>query len=50
MDKTKKLIIVGHSGFAEIAHEYFEADSSYEVIAFSVERDYLKKEELRMEN
>lgn len=47
MDKTKKLIIVGDSGFAEIAHEYFEADSSYEVVAFSVERDYLKKEELR---
>ena len=47
MDKTKKLIIVGDSGFAEIAHEYFDADSNYDVVAFSVERDYLKKEELR---
>lgn len=47
MNKTKKLIIVGDSGFAEIAHEYFDADSDYEVVAFSVERDYLKKEELR---
>jgi sugar O-acyltransferase (sialic acid O-acetyltransferase NeuD family) len=45
--KTKKLIIVGDSGFAEIAHEYFDVDSDYEVVAFSVERDYLKKEELR---
>ncbi len=47
MEKSKKLIIVGDSGFAEIAHEYFDADSDYEVVAFSVERDYLKKEELR---
>lgn len=46
MDKTKKLIIVGSSGFAEIAHEYFDADSEYEVLAFSVERDYLEIEEL----
>ena len=45
--KTKKLIIVGDSGFAEIAHEYFDADSDYKVVAFSVERDYLKKEKLR---
>lgn len=46
MDKTKKLVIVGCSGFAEIAHEYFDADSDYEVVAFSVERSYLNKEEL----
>lgn len=46
MDKTKKLVIVGSSGFAEIAHEYFNEDSDYEVVAFSVERSYLNKEEL----
>lgn len=45
--KTKKLIIVGNSGFAEIAHEYFTYDSDYEVVAFSVEREFLKEPVLR---
>lgn len=47
MNKTKKLIIVGDSAFAEIAHEYFDADTSYEVVAFSVESDFLKHGEKR---
>lgn len=45
--KTKHLIIVGDSAFAEIAHEYFDADSDYEVVGFSVERDFLKRKEFR---
>lgn len=45
--KSKKLVIVGDSAFAEIAHEYFDADSAYEVVGFAVERSYLKKSELR---
>ena len=45
--KSKKLIIVGDSAFAEIAHEYFDGDSNYEVIAFSVELAYLKRTEMR---
>lgn len=44
--KTKKLVIVGDSALAEIAHEYFDVDTEYEVVAFSVERDYLEKETL----
>jgi sugar O-acyltransferase (sialic acid O-acetyltransferase NeuD family) len=36
-----KLVIVGDSLFAEIAHEYFEHDSDYDVVAFSVEETYL---------
>jgi sugar O-acyltransferase (sialic acid O-acetyltransferase NeuD family) len=47
MEKTKKLLIVGDSAFAEIAHEYFDADSDYQVVAFSVERHYLKRTNLR---
>lgn len=43
---TKPLIIVGDSAFAEIAYEYFSHDSDYRVVAFSVERPYLKKESL----
>jgi sugar O-acyltransferase (sialic acid O-acetyltransferase NeuD family) len=43
MNKTKKLVIVGDSAFAEIAYEYFTHDSEYEVVGFSVEREFLKK-------
>lgn len=46
MEKNRKLIIVGDSAFAEIAYEYFSHDSAYEVAAFSVEKEYLKKNEL----
>jgi sugar O-acyltransferase (sialic acid O-acetyltransferase NeuD family) len=46
MHKTRKLVIVGDSAFAEIAHEYFDADSPYEVVAFAVEAAYLKRSEL----
>ncbi len=45
-EKKEKLVIVGAGEFAEIACEYFTYDSNYEVAAFSVERDYLKMEEL----
>ena len=37
MQKTRKLIILGDSAFAEIAHEYFSVDSYYEPVAFAVE-------------
>lgn len=43
---AKKLIVVGDSAFAEVAFEYFTHDSEYDVVAFSVERDFLKKDEL----
>ena len=46
MPKTKKLVIVGDSAFAEVAYEYFTHDSDYEVVAFSVEQAYLKRESL----
>ncbi|MFQ5753282.1 MAG: acetyltransferase [bacterium] len=44
--KSKKLIIFGDSAFAEVAYEYFTHDSEYEVVAFTVSRDYLKQNEL----
>ncbi len=47
MEKTgKKLIIIGAGEFAEIACEYFTYDSPYTVIAFSIERDYIKNAKL----
>jgi len=47
MPVPRNLVIVGDSLFAEIAHEYFTEDSDHEVVAFSVEREYLRRPELR---
>ena len=44
MTKTHKLVLIGDSAFAEVAHEYFTYDSEYEVVAFAVERAYLKRD------
>lgn len=46
MIKNKKLVIVGCGEFGEIAYEYFNYDSEYEVVAFAVEREYKKESEL----
>ena len=46
MHKTRKLVIAGDSAFAEIAREYFDADSEYEVVGFTVEQPFLKRNEL----
>jgi len=44
--KKRKLVIVGDSAFAEIAREYFDVDTDYEVVAFAVEEAYLKQNAL----
>ncbi|WP_278387403.1 acetyltransferase [Pseudomonas oryzihabitans] len=36
------LVIIGDGLFADIAYEYFTHDSSYHVVAFSVDQDYLR--------
>jgi sugar O-acyltransferase (sialic acid O-acetyltransferase NeuD family) len=46
MEKSQKLILIGDSAFAEVAYEYFTYDSEYEVVAFSVEGAYRKRDEL----
>lgn len=43
---SKNLVILGDSAFAEIAYEYFTHDSEYTVVAFSVEREFLRQPEL----
>lgn len=42
MEKNKKLIIIGTGETAEIACEYFTYDSPYEVVGFSVSKQYIK--------
>lgn len=37
----KPLVLIGAGEFAQIACEYFQHDSDYDVTAFSVEREYL---------
>ena len=46
MKKKRKLVILGDSAFAEVAYEYFTHDSEYEVVAFSVEKEFLKRQTL----
>ena len=46
MEKKRKLVLIGDSAFAEIAFEYFQHDSDYEVVAFCVERQYMKRDSL----
>lgn len=43
MHKSKKIIIIGTSAFGEVAYEYFTHDSEYEVVAFCIERAYIKE-------
>jgi sugar O-acyltransferase (sialic acid O-acetyltransferase NeuD family) len=42
----RPLVLVGAGEFAQIACEYFQHDSDYDVLAFSVERAYLAQPEL----
>jgi sugar O-acyltransferase (sialic acid O-acetyltransferase NeuD family) len=41
-----KLVLIGAGEMAEIADEYFTHDSEYEVVAFSVERSYIRQAEM----
>jgi sugar O-acyltransferase (sialic acid O-acetyltransferase NeuD family) len=43
---SRPLVLVGAGEMAQIACEYFEHDSDYDVVAFSVERAHLKEPEL----
>ena len=42
----RPLILIGDGLFAEIAFEYFNHDSEYQVTAFAVERNFLKRDRL----
>jgi sugar O-acyltransferase (sialic acid O-acetyltransferase NeuD family) len=44
--KTKKLVIIGTGETADIAYEYFMHDSPYEVVAFSVNKEFINQKEL----
>lgn len=46
MQENKPLVIVGSGETALIAFEYFQYDSEYEVVAFSVNERYLDRERI----
>ena len=46
MKKTKKLIIIGSGETGLIAYEYFQFDSEYEVVAFSVNEAYIQENKI----
>lgn len=45
--KNKKLVIIGAGETANLAYEYFTNDSEYEVIAFSVNQEYIVESSFR---
>jgi len=44
--KNKKIILFGDRAFAEIAYEYFQYDSEYEVMGFTISKEFIKKDNL----
>ncbi len=42
---NKPLVIFGSGDIAQLAHYYFTTDSEYEVVAFTVDRDYASESE-----
>lgn len=42
---TRNLLIVGAGEFADIAYEYFTVDSSYDVVGFAVDREFLDQDQ-----
>ena len=42
----QKLLIIGDSAFAQIAYKYFMREKKYEIVAFSVEKLFIKSEKL----
>ena len=44
MKKNKKLILFGTGAFAEVAKCYFDEDSIYEVVAFTADEQFCKRD------
>lgn len=45
-EKTERVVLVGDSAIAEIADEYFTYDSPYEVVGFTVDDAYVRRDSL----
>jgi sugar O-acyltransferase (sialic acid O-acetyltransferase NeuD family) len=47
LKKSKKLIIFGANDTAKLAHYYFQNDTEYEVVAFTVDPAYIQENEFQ---
>lgn len=45
-NSNDSLVLVGDGAFAQIAYEYFEHDSLYDVVGFCVESEYRERDDL----
>lgn len=45
-NKSSRVVIFGTGGFAQVAHFYLTHDSPHEVVAFTVDKEYMKDKEL----
>ena len=43
---SKNLVLVGDSAFAEVAFAYFQQTNEYNVVGFSVEKEFLRSPKL----
>ena len=46
MEKKEKVVIFGIGEIASVAHFYLKHDSPYEVVAFTVDKEFIKEKEL----
>jgi sugar O-acyltransferase (sialic acid O-acetyltransferase NeuD family) len=46
MEKKEKVVIFGVGEIANVAHFYLSHDSPYEVVAFTVDKEFIKEKEL----
>jgi sugar O-acyltransferase (sialic acid O-acetyltransferase NeuD family) len=44
--EMKKVVIFGTGAFAEVAYFYFKNDSQFEIVAFTENKEFMKKEKL----
>ena len=42
--EMKKVVIFGTGAFAEVAYFYFKNDSQFEIVAFTENKEFMKKE------
>jgi sugar O-acyltransferase (sialic acid O-acetyltransferase NeuD family) len=46
MEKRERLILIGTGAFAQVAFEYFNHDSPFEVVGFAVEKQFMVETEI----
>jgi len=45
--KKKPLVIFGTGNIAELAHYYFSSDSEYEIVGFTIDKEFIKNNKFK---